>query len=58
MTTNESYKRVKAMKFFISQLWIGNEAVLKKAYADLDKAEREYRELAFGGVTNVTRESD
>lgn len=49
MTTNESYKRVKAMKFFISQLWIGNEAVLKKAYADLDKAEREYRELAFGG---------
>lgn len=45
----ENVKRVKAMKFFISQLWIGDEKVLKKAYADLDKAEREYQELAFNG---------
>ncbi|WP_157054681.1 hypothetical protein [Liquorilactobacillus capillatus] len=58
MTVKEAYQRVKAMKFFIGQLWVSNELVLEKAYADLDKAEQEYSELAFGGVTNVTSTSD
>ncbi|MCP9357975.1 hypothetical protein KBX49_07670 [Liquorilactobacillus satsumensis] len=58
MTVKEAYQRVKAMKFFIGQLWISNEPLLRAAYTDLDKAEQEYQEIAFGGVTNVTRASD
>lgn len=58
MTVEEAHLHVKAIKFFISQIWISNEPLLRATYTDLDKAEQEYQEIAFGGVTNVTRASD
>lgn len=53
MTLEDAKTKVRVLKRFISLLWICDTFALELAYRDLETAEEEYRELAFGGVLDA-----